>query len=68
MSDDPERITDIDVLDPLTTRVECGAGCGTVDYVAEMRHQKFYGDYVCYSCWANEQADAEDAYRTARGW
>jgi transposase len=67
MTDDPEVIYEVDVFDEETSRVECGE-CGLHDYVMDMWRDAQHGDWLCGGCKAAHDADAEDAYRTARGY
>lgn len=62
---DPDVITEVDVLDELTVWVQC-EDCAWPAPVAEMKRHSS-GAWLCWGCWSEDQADAEDAYRTARG-
>lgn len=66
MIDLDERITELDVMDPLTVWVHC-EDCPHTD-CADMMVRQQDGAWLCGPCDRQYRADAEDALRAAMGW
>lgn len=63
-----DRITELDVLDPLTAWVRCEAGgCETTD-AAEFMIRAWDGAWLCGACDAENRAGYDDFVAAARGW